>query len=43
MAISQMKRNKMTEWTKVIGGMDNVELPTLEEFKGCWDKILNEL
>ena len=40
MATEQMKRNRMTEWHEVKGGVDNVMLSQLESYKNKWDTIL---
>ena len=43
MAKEQMKRNGMTEWHKITGGVDNVLLSQLESYKNKWETIFNNL
>ena len=43
MSKEQMKRNGMTEWHKIAGGVDNVLLSQLEGYKDKWDTIFNNL
>ena len=42
MAKEQMKRNGMTEWKEVKGGVDNIELSQLENYKNAWNKITDK-
>ncbi len=39
----QMQINKMSEWSEIKGGVDNINLKSIEIYKNQWDKIINFL